>query len=473
MTKMKATSPCLFLLLASAGMAFSVDLKGDFTVEARPSLHDGDLLFNQEYGSLGFQQQVDDNLFATAKIGLRYYDDPAGSGSRDGLLSPRELGILSSIEPLEVSLDEAYFTYSNFIVSRLDLTVGKQRIPWGTADKLNPTDLLNPLDFSDPLDFGKKIPSLAVLLAYTLPSDAASFQLVFEPYSQVARLSPLMLDETEDGLDAAVLKLLAGMGGLGDASEGWTGTAETPAANLSSSLFAAKASTRLSGVDLSASFVSRMNDLPYVKSVSLTSSGPAVDEKSYTLGYYREYAAGMDASADLGFMLAWAEASLVFPGERHGTSVYVNSIPVETTASVSAEPYLKYTVGFDKTFGGGLYLNVQYNHGFFNERGNDGPERLQDYLAARLELSLLDDTLKLGWSGLGNLNNTYRAFADSDPFGYIGDNWGFMGGFDVEYKPDLSLSIKTGVMLFDAKDSSSLAAYRDMDLFFVKAEYHF
>jgi len=27
---------------------------------------------------------------------------------------------------------------------------GKQRIPWGTADQLNPTDILNANDFSDP-----------------------------------------------------------------------------------------------------------------------------------------------------------------------------------------------------------------------------------------------------------------------------------------------------------------------------------
>jgi len=45
------------------------------------------------------------------------------------------------------------------LTSTLDIRIGRQRIAWGTADKLNPTDNLNPDDLEDIFDFGKHLDS--------------------------------------------------------------------------------------------------------------------------------------------------------------------------------------------------------------------------------------------------------------------------------------------------------------------------
>jgi hypothetical protein len=461
-------------LTVLAGAAFAIDVGGEFTADGRFSLEDGDFLFNQLYGKLSFGQQVDDHLFGVAVLSLRLSNNPVGSQSLSNILTANELAFLYAVEPLELGLDRAYFTYSDLFLPGLDLTVGKQRIAWGTADQLNPTDLLNPLDFSDPFDFGKKSSSLLASLTYTIPSDMMSVQLVYEPYSHPARLNTLMTDEVRAGMDAVLIA--AGFGPpLPDNSGGWTEIAETPELNIKNSLFGAKLAFSFPGLDLSTNFVSRLNDMPYVRNIDIVlDPGPPMNitSRSFTLAYYREYECGLDAAWDLGIMVARAEAALFFPESDIITTTTVTGSPPATATAVSTDPYVKYTVGFDSDLGAGFYLNVQYNHGFFTERGNSGPERLQDYLLARLELSVLDDSLKFGLTGLGNVNNMYEAFGQADFFTYLVDNGGVMGGFDIEYKPSLSVSLKAGVMIFDG-NNCSIGRMKDRDLVFASFKYSF
>ena len=97
-----------------------------------------------------------------AQLGYRYYNNPIGQTSYNQTLNAQELDLIYSVQPLELSLDQAFFIYKDFIINKLDFSAGKQRIAWGTADKLNPTDLLNADDYSDPFDFGEKIPTVAI-----------------------------------------------------------------------------------------------------------------------------------------------------------------------------------------------------------------------------------------------------------------------------------------------------------------------
>jgi hypothetical protein len=50
-------------------------------------------------------------------------------------------------------LDKEHERYWN--ENRLELTVGRQRIAWRTADRLNPTDNINAYDLEDIWDFGR------------------------------------------------------------------------------------------------------------------------------------------------------------------------------------------------------------------------------------------------------------------------------------------------------------------------------
>jgi hypothetical protein len=91
----------------------------------------------------------------------------------------------------------------------------------------------------------------------------------------------------------------------------------------------------------------------------------------------------------------------------------------------------------------------------------------------RLEYSILSDTLKFGVAGLANVNNLADLFASSNPGSYFANNYGLMGMCDIEYMPVPGLSAKIGLMLFDAKGTSSLVQYKDQDLVYVRFEWKF
>jgi hypothetical protein len=217
--------------------------------------------------------------------------------------------------------------------------------------------------------------------------------------------------------------------------------------------------------------------MPYVKKIDLVIDPPGteVSENTYTLGYYREHEAGLDAAKDFGIFLSWAEIALFFQDEQK--TAITTSISLLSTATtqyfqiLSSEPYIKYTVGLSQRLGGFFYFNLQFNHGFFTERGNEGAERLQDYLILRTEFSTLSDKLVFGLTGLGNLNNLYDAVAKSDMFQYISDNYGVLLEFDITYQPLSDFSIKAGIMFIDGKNSSTLGNMKDYDIVSIKFSY--
>ncbi len=75
------------------------------------------------------------------------------------------------IDPYNLEIREAYVELYGFLSKNLDVKIGKQRIAWGTADKLNPTDNLNPYDLEDVLDFGRHRGSFALNLNYYLSNN--------------------------------------------------------------------------------------------------------------------------------------------------------------------------------------------------------------------------------------------------------------------------------------------------------------
>jgi hypothetical protein len=214
-----------------------------------------------------------------------------------------------------------------------------------------------------------------------------------------------------------------------------------------------------------------------------------LNSKTYQLSYYREQEAGFDFSKDLNIVLLWGEVSVTFPSEQKmdmnaltvqdvnlpmpGYTNITTNLMKENQTVISNEPYVKYTIGFDKSFDGGWYINFQYNHGFFNERGNNGPERLQDYFLLRVEEKLLSDKLKLAVTGLADINNLYDMFK-SDNFGsYLSDNNGVMGGFSVTYSPHPSVNVEAGVIGLNGKDTTSVGRMRDSSFIYTKFEYSF
>lgn len=450
------------LLFSIVLPAFALDIDADLFSETRVNFRDLEYLSNKEIAVIGFESQVDDNLFAAARIELRFYNSPVGLSSGGGVFLPAELSFAATIGPVEFALHEAYFTYYDFITPGLDLSVGKQRINWGAADSFNPTDVLNPLDLSDPFDFGKKIPSIALVINYTIPQTEIYFTFVAQPYSPLARLNPIITQGYEAGM--LVPTVITGV-------DPAAGMVDTPKAGLASGILAGKFGFSVAGFDASLSYATRMADMPLVSDIQIASPSPVPGDTvtGYTLSYYREHMAGLDFAKDWGIFLTRAEVAVFFQDEQT-VDTTVEGYGTTTATTLSSDPYVKYTLGMEKDFGGGFYMNFQYAHGFYGERGNDGPGRLQDYLVLRTQLDVLNDQLTFGLTGMLNVNTIGDLLTASDFGSYFESNYGVLAGFDIEFKPSLSVALKLGVMFFEGASTTSIGSMNNFDHLFLSCK---
>ncbi len=152
----------LFLLSPAKGMSEGIDLTGFVTFDKRINVSDG-LTNGDTLGKLRVEAKynLSADIFTLVSMDVRYFDLPT---LEDFPAVPK----IESDYPLHILLWEAFFEFSPFISENLDVKIGKQRIVWGTADLLNPTDNLNPDDLTDMLDFGSKITSWAFKASYYL-----------------------------------------------------------------------------------------------------------------------------------------------------------------------------------------------------------------------------------------------------------------------------------------------------------------
>ncbi len=148
----------------------------------------------------------------------------------------------------------------------------------------------------------------------------------------------------------------------------------------------------------------------------------------------------------LGF---WAEAAAVFPEKTTASlsmPMLVNGqlLDFRTTFSVFSRATTRVVLGADATlsWGSGLYLNVQYLRGFFDEISYTTPYKQyfqmdkgmffgepEDYLLGRAEYKFLRGDLKLEFSGLVELAGGSSA-------------WVFMPG--LEYRASDVFSLRAG-----------------------------
>lgn len=373
---MKHLTIILILLITVLSAVHSLDINGDIIVDMRLGLSNGQFLFNQESLALKFEHSAGDNLYAKFQIDFLYINGLLSSSTYDNKLLPGDIGVFYMQSPFEIAINEAYFTYSDFLIKKLDLTVGKQRITWGTADQFNPTDILNPTDLSDPFDFGKKMASLAINAQYYLPFWDSSIQVIYEPYSQVARLNSMFFEQLETELNDQLLSELGGAN-YTDNSGGWTDSIITvPEWALTNGLFATKFAFSLAGFDFSVNFATRANDFPTLTKLngamevdvagsveaditatyvlggetnittnSITtnnmSTNISVISHRYELGYGRELEIGLDFSKDFDIFLLWGELG-IFISDEIPNSINVNS---DVSAIIPTTAYITEIVG--------------------------------------------------------------------------------------------------------------------------------
>ncbi len=324
-----------------------------------------------------------------------------------------QVGGFADVEPFELSVYEAYLKISRFLFRKLDLTVGKQRISWGSADKLNVIDNLNPLDFAnflifDPDYFLERRPQVAFNFEYYL-GRMGKFQLVW------------LLSRQYSPLPHGFTKMLeAGFPQL----QGAEFIVQREKKALKNTNFGLRFATVVSKVDVSLSYYRGNFHLPYVYYIK--SGFPhEIDATQVYFRFPEKEVFGLDLGGELASLGCWAELAYVQPEKvkaGYEGPFLLNGEPflVNLQFPLFSNSYWQVVLGGDYTFnlGSGLYLNLQYLHGLFDEACFSSRSKsifglkngmffgeLGDYLSQRVEFLTMNGDLEVGLSALIELSS--------------------------------------------------------------------
>ncbi len=435
----------------------SLTISGYFQTDERfLQKNDNPWIWNENRLSL----QMDKNLESKASFHSEIWLRNMGLPNFYDFASLYNKGI---IDPYSLEVREAYFQISDFLMPKLDLTAGRQIINWGTADKINPTSNLNPYDFEDILDFGRHRGTEALKLDYYF-NDNYSFELVAEPFFRPANMPVgIFSDMMSSTVDLPEGMTLASL----------TDSLFLPSNKIKDNVIAgAKFKGFAAGFDFSFTYVYGRDYLPQPNLVDITpidqQGNVSVDVNMY---YPRQHIFGFDMAGNIAGAGVWAEVAAFLPTEdvKMTTNIHtVNPVtyqPMTITADsvliASDKPYFKYVVGMDYNFANGIYLNLQYNHGFLHERGS---ENLNDYYFLHIDKSFFYDKLKL--------TPVNGAFVVTD-YENLKDNYTFVYMPEISYKPVDDAEITLSAAVIDGKGQNLFTAMKDLDMFIIKFKYNF
>ncbi|MBN2862964.1 MAG: hypothetical protein JXN62_07370, partial [Bacteroidales bacterium] len=182
---MKKFNILLLSMLANIAFCYaqenSLKLSGDLMTDQRFLLQeDNPWAWNENRLTVSLNKSISGHSKFHSEIWLRNIGLPE-------IFSTGDLYYKGIIDPYNLEIREAYVQLNGFLTKKLDVTIGRQLIAWGTADVINPTDNLNPIDFEDILDFGRHRGSDALNLQYYL-NNKFSIQAVLLPIFQPANL---------------------------------------------------------------------------------------------------------------------------------------------------------------------------------------------------------------------------------------------------------------------------------------------
>ncbi|MGE4509201.1 MAG: DUF1302 family protein [Eubacteriaceae bacterium] len=441
--------------IANAQEANSLKLSGELFTDQRFLLKSpNDWAWNENRLTLNLDKRVTGNSKFYSEVWLRNIGLPDINSSAD-------LYNKGIIDPYNLEIREAYVQLNGFLTKNLDLTIGRQRIVWGTADKLNPTDNLNPLDLEDILDFGRRRGSDAINLNYYINNDF-SLQGVFIPFFQPANM-PVgifanILNSTMELPDGMVLKSVSD-------------TLMMPKYNIGESSSAGlKFKGFAKGVNFSLSYVWGYDGLPFAtKNTFIPVDKLGGININSQLSFARTHIIGADLVTSIAGFGVWAEAAAFIPEKdiimTNDLSAFYPMTPVPVTQDSlvldKTKPYIKFVVGGDYFFSDGSYLNVQYLHGFIHERAR---ENLNDYFFLRYEKTFLNNKLKITPIGGG--------FIVTD-WDNIQDNYALVYMPEIAYKATINSEITVSIPIFDGKGDNLFSNLKDNNMFMFKLKYSF
>ncbi|MBP6607955.1 MAG: hypothetical protein KA258_00110 [Deltaproteobacteria bacterium] len=393
------------------------------------------------------------------------------------------------VDPYYLEVHAAYIDVYNLfgdVIPRFDLRLGRQTVPWGAADKFNPISNLNTLDLSDPLLFGRALANNMIRADWNPVGDlqiTAVLVPVFRP-AQLPRTAPFaLLDPLRPApvLDQGVRTALDNeravyvpvkdpvTGVLLPAGRTLTVEADVLAPEVSAANMqvGGHVTWKLLGQDMGLSYYHGRFGIP-VPAWSVSTGTLDQNVTLTQLVYPRMDVAGVEMAGSierLGGMGYWIEAAVFFPGEVQlglydaitsptaprameylpaaDGRYYRNTLPVGAQGQrplvIDRTPFPKATIGADYAFGGHVYVNIQYVHGFIDEFGGGRvarprkdsidvaaqprvEARVGDYVVAGLDLKLLNERLLLRLFGvikLPSVDLQTRLWDDWAPTGVL------------------------------------------------------
>jgi len=440
-----------FILSLAALTAVSQEsplrLYGELYLDNRFRLGDGQWSWNENRLDLQLDKKLADKAKIHSQVWLRSFGFPF-------LQHAGQLFDKDETSPYNIDIREAYVELYGVFTKNLDMKIGRQRIAWGTADKLNPTDNVNSYDLEDIWDFGRHLGSDAIQLKYYFKDFYLEGDYVF-----YFRPSNLPRGDWAEGLFMpmelpAYLHLAA-----------YDDSLAMPQLNLKeNATYALKFESFAAGFDFSASYVYGRDGLPvnYYNRISLFDNTGGISVKSMYF-FPRQHIVGVDMAGAIGSVGVWAEAAAFFPEEEITLTNDLSAFGLPPVDSVILEkkPYFKVAAGLDYTFRGGHYVNLQYLHGFVHERGRGN---LNDYFVFSYEKYLFNDKLKL--------RPLTCAFVISD-WHDIPGNHALIYMPSFTYLPNANTEISLGIRLIGGAGDDVFAQYKDKDEFVLGVRFKF
>ncbi len=447
----------LILLFSLTGRAQDekdkLKLSGQFMTDQRFLLQKpNDWAWNENRLTLKLSKKFADKAKFHSEVWLRNIGLPQYNSMAD-------LYNKGIIDPYNLEIREAYVQLYGFLSKNLDIKIGRQRIAWGTADMLNPTDNLNPYDYEDVLDFGRHRGSDAITLDYYFNADF-SLQGVFIPFFQpdnlpVGIFANALIPEYDLPPDIVLDEL----------------TDETirPRYNLAESTTAGtKFRGFAGGIDFSLSYVWGRDGLPFsiYNTFSPNDSLTAINIHS-ELAFTREHIFGADMATTIGGAGLWAEVAGFLPDHEvimtNDFSPLFPSLPPVKQDSVvlKKQMYVKFVVGMDYHFANGSYLNFQYLHGYASERG---AENLNDYFFITYDMKFFEERLKV--------MPVAGAFIVSD-WKDVNNNYAIIYAPTITYMATDNAEISLSAPLFFGKGNNIFSRLTDYDMLMFRFKYSF
>jgi len=432
----------------------NLKLSGELITDQRFLLESpNDWAWNENRLTLKFDKKITGNSKFYSEVWLRNIGLPNINSSSD-------LYNKGIVDPYNLEVREAYVQLFGFLVKNLDVKIGRQRITWGTADKLNPTDNLNPYDVEDVLDFGRHRGSDAINLQYYFTNDF-SFQGVYIPIFQPANMPVgIFADALTPSMEMPPPFVV----------KGFQDEINMPKYNLGeSSTYGAKFKGFAGGIDFSLSYIWGRDGFPIATYNTITPvdaiGGINVNSQ---ISFFRQHIFGIDMATSLGGGGLWAEAAAFLPEHEVVMTTDLSALfpdsPVPVTQDsvvLDQEAFVKFVLGADYNFANGMYLNFQYLHGFINERGR---EALNDYFFLQYQIKFFEDKLKFTPLAGG--------FIVSD-WDDVSNNYSIIYSPGISYMATDNTEITLSAAIFDGKGENIFANFTDYNMLMLKLKYSF